>query len=171
MSQAFRTTLLAAAIALISAAVLVALARPAHAAGSADVRFVDAERFADAGRNPHDRERVLASLKAHVQRLAQRLPDGQQLRVEFLDLDLAGDERMRSSGDVRVLRGGADWPRMHIRWALQQGDGTLKSGEERLSDLDYLMGSRTLAATSDGDWPYEKRMLTQWFERQFSGQR
>jgi hypothetical protein len=169
MSQALRTTLVAAALALLSAALLIALARPAHAAGSAEVRFVDADRFADTGRTAVDRERALASLAAHVQELGRRLPDGQRLKVEVLDVDLAGELDFRR-GDVRILRGKADVPHIHLRWALEQGGSTLKSGEERLSNLNYLTGRRVDMAY-EGDYPHEKRMLTQWFRDKLEGAR
>jgi hypothetical protein len=170
MSQAIRTTLFAAIVALLSAAALVALARPAHAAGTAEVRFVEPERFSDAGRSPFDREQALASLTAHVNRLAQRLPEGQRLRIEVLDLDLAGEQILRHGGDVRVMRGGADWPQIRLRWTLEQGGAVRKSGEARLSDLGYLSG-HTPPSSSEGNFPHEKRLLTQWFRAQFEGGR
>lgn len=170
MSQALRTTLFAAVVALLSAAALVAMARPAHAAGTADVRFVEPERFSDAGRSAFDREQVLASLGTHLTQLAQRLPDGQRLRIEVLDLDLAGESILRHGTDVRVLRGGADWPQIRLRWTLEQGGVALKSGEDRLSDLGYLSG-RASHASSEGAFPHERRLLTQWFRAQFEGAR
>ncbi len=169
MSPALRTTLIAMAVALLSATVLVVLARPAFAAGSAEVRFVEPERYSDAGRSALDRQRTLASLAAHLQSLAQRLPDGQSLKIDLLDVDLAGEEVPRRGHDVRVLRGAADSPHIHLRWTLQHSGGALRSGQERLVDLGYLSGIRPAAA--DGDLPYEKRMLTQWFRAQFEGAR
>jgi hypothetical protein len=168
MSQAVRATLVAALVALVSAALLVVMARPAHAAGSVDVRFVDADRYRDAGLLAADRERTLASLAAHLRALAQRLPDGQQLRVQVLDVDLAGERAFRPGTDVRVLRGGADVPRLHLKWTLEQGGAVIQSGEDRLRDLDYLAGGPARAA-GDGDLPYEKRLLTRWFEARFAG--
>ncbi|MBL8287897.1 MAG: DUF3016 domain-containing protein [Rubrivivax sp.] len=162
--------LLATALALLSAAALVALAKPARAAGTAEVRFVEPEKFTDAGRTSHERERALAALAGHVQQLAQRLPEGQRLRVQFTDVDLAGSERMRGATELRVLRGGADWPKLALRWTLEQGGSAVKSGEQRLSDLGYLFGSRP-ATPAEGDLPYEKRLLNDWFARQFEGAR
>ncbi|MBI5719826.1 MAG: DUF3016 domain-containing protein [Burkholderiales bacterium] len=170
MSQAIRTTLVAAAVALLSAAVLVALARPAHAAGTVEVRFVEPERFTDAGRAPFDRDRALESLAAHLRQLGQRLPDGQRLRVDVLDVDLAGEQVLRRGHDLRVLRGGADMPHIHLKWTLEQGGSALKSGEDRLTDLGY-MTSRTTPAASVGDLPHEKRLLAQWFRARFEDPR
>jgi hypothetical protein len=55
------------------------------------------------------------------------------------DVNLAGDLRQTRRGDeVRVLKGGADWPTLDLRWTLT-GDGrTLASGQDRLSDMGYL---------------------------------
>lgn len=170
MSHAIRNTLLAAAVALLSAAALVALAQPARAAGTAEVRFVEPEKFTDAGRTAYDRDRALATLSAHLQQLAKRLPEGQRLRVEFTDVDLAGHARMRGATELRVLRGGADWPKLALRWTLEQGGSTLKSGEEKLADLGYLFASRAVTA-GEGELPYEKRLLSDWFARQFEGAR
>ncbi|MBL8325536.1 MAG: DUF3016 domain-containing protein [Rubrivivax sp.] len=171
MSHALRTTLVAAGLALLSAALLVALARPAHAAGSAEVRFVEPERFSDAGRSAVDRERALASLAAHLKELARKLPDGQALKVEVLDVDLAGELWPRRGHDVRVLRGSADAPHVRLRWTLEQAGSLMKKGEQHLSDLGYLTNRPGLASGLDSDLPYEKRLLTQWFREQVEGAR
>ncbi|MCL4696193.1 MAG: DUF3016 domain-containing protein [Burkholderiaceae bacterium] len=167
MNRALRTALAATLLAVVSAAVLVALARQAHAAGSADVRFVEPERYRDAGLLAPDRERTLATLAAHLKQLAQRLPDGRQLRIDVLDVDLAGDRSPRPGTDVRVLRGGADVPRLHLKWTLEEGGRTIKSGEDRFTDLGYLTQAPHRAAAS-GDLPYEKRLLTRWFDERFA---
>jgi hypothetical protein len=63
--------------------------------------------------------------------------------------------------DTRVLRGRADWPSIQLRYTLREGDKVLKSGEDRLTDMNYLMHS--LRASHDSPLPYEKRMLDHWF--------
>jgi Protein of unknown function (DUF3016) len=140
----------------------------AQAAGRAEVTFVDAARYADAGAWGAVREANLAALSAHVQFLASRhLAPGQTLKLDFLDIDLAGDARpWRGSGfDVRVLRGRADWPRLTLRYSLQGTGGGTQAGTESISDLNYLgrlggrSGSETLA--------HEKRLLDDWFLARF----
>jgi hypothetical protein len=170
MTNSVRTTLIAAVVALLSTATLIALAQPVPVAGRAEVRFVEPEHFRDAGRSPIDRERALATLAAHIEQLARRLPEGQRLRVDVLDVDLAGEPAFRRGNDVRVLRGGADWPQLRLRWSLVQGERTLKSAEVTLSDLGYLQ-SRIGLAAADGDLPFEKRLLTNWFRGEFEGGR
>jgi hypothetical protein len=171
MSPALRTTLVAAGLALLSAALLVALARPAHAAGQADVRFVEPDQFADIGRGTFERERTLASLAAHFKDLARQLPDGQTLKVEVLDVDLAGELELRRGREFRVLRGTADVPRIRLRWSVAQGGATLKQGEGRLADLGYLLSRPGMPAASEGDLPHEKRLLTRWFQEQVAAPR
>lgn len=163
MSPSLRSTLIAAAIALVSATALVLLAHPVWAAGLVEVRFVQPERFSDAGRNPIERDRALASLSAHLRELGRQLPDGQQLKVDVLDVDLAGEEVVRNGRDLRILRGGADVPSLAVRWTLEQGGRTVRSGDDRLTDLGYLSG-RMPSNASLSDLPYEKALLTRWFQ-------
>lgn len=137
---------------------------PAHAAGKVEVSYVQPDQFRDAGRAVIDRERTMGALTQHLQRLAKRLPDGQTLRLEVTDIDLAGEiQPSRRLIDLRVLRGGADWPRMSLRYTLLEGSRTLKSGEARLSDPAYLFSIRR-APVIDSDLVYEKRMLEAWFD-------
>lgn len=161
-----KTALLAAAVAgaaVVGALVLAAFAPPAHAAGRVEVRYVEPERFSDIGRSTFDRDRTLAALSAQFDRLGARLPDGQTLRIEVLDVDLAGEQSPLAWHDTRVMRGGADAPRATLRWTLLDGAATLRGGEDRLVDLGYLFAPpRTGARASE--LPYESRMLERWFD-------
>ena len=154
MNHAHRLGLLAAA--LLSAAL------PSGAAGSAQVSYVQPEKFTDVGHGSFDRERTLQSLTQYFHTLGKRLPDGQTLRVEVLDVDLAGEIWPRSPHEVRVLRGRADWPHMTLRYTLLEGDRTVKAGESKLADMAYLFDSHRLSQY--GDLPFEKRMLDRWFK-------
>jgi hypothetical protein len=146
---------------LAVAALLVGAAGALHAAGLVDVHFVEPARYADAGRTPAERERTLKVLGEHLKQLGARLPDGQRLRVDVLDIDLAGTLEPRRAVEVRVLRGRADVPAMTLRWTLSEGSRTLKSGEERITDLDYLeRGGRLPPA---GDLAYDRALLDRWF--------
>jgi hypothetical protein len=166
MTSAARNTVLAAVIAMLAFAALVVMARSAHAAGRAEVQFVEPQKYADAGMNGIERERTLAILAEHVQQLAQRLPDGQLLRLQVLDVDLAGTLEWKRAQEVRVVRGAVDAPRLKFRWTLAQGESALRNGEEDLTDLGYTFG-RPLAQASDGSLPYEKRLLNDWFKARF----
>ena len=140
------------------------MAHTAHAAGTAQVEFVAPANFSDAGRSSIDSDRSLAELAAHFEELARGLPSGQSLRIQVLDVDLAG-EPQQGLHDLRVLRGMADPPRLHLRWSLHDGTRLVKSGEDRISDLGYLARGPHWGLVA-GPLAYEKRMLRQWFAEQ-----
>ncbi len=143
-----------------------ALPAPAQAAGTVAVRFIEPERFTDIGFASFDRERSLLSLTEVFERLGKKLPDGQTLSLEVLDVDLAGEVWPRIGHEYRVLRGGADWPRMTLRYTLQAQGRTLQTGEARLADMSYLFMLRGLTA-QDSNLPYERRMVERWFSDTF----
>lgn len=152
-------TLLAFALTLASTAAL--------AAGQVEVSFRPADQLSDVGRGI-DRERNVKALADHFKSLAAQLPDGQALKVEVLDVDMAGEVRpMRRVDEIRVLKGSADWPTMHLRWTLAGGGQTLKSGEDRLSDLAYL--SHSLRSGENRPVAYEARMIDRWFAARVLG--
>jgi hypothetical protein len=160
-----RRALWVLAVPLLAAAAWLWAPAPAQAAGTVEVRFVEPERFTDIGFQTLDRERDLQEIAAHLHKLGQRLPEGQTLRIEVLDVDLAGHVWPRGIGELRILRGRADWPAISLRWTLQQGGETLASGEERITDMNYLTGIPPSVRL--GALPYEKRMLARWFGERF----
>ena len=151
---------------ILSAALCGAFAvSPAGAAGSVDLQWIKPETYTDAGRSSIERERVMQSLGAHLQKLGQQLPAGQVLKLAVTDLDLAGEIDLFRWRDVRVLRGRADWPRMSLRYALAADGRPLKSGEAQLQDMSYLFSP--LLSMRQEDLAFEKRMLNQWFKAEF----
>jgi hypothetical protein len=138
----------------------------AQAADKLDLQFVTPEKFSDIGDGSHDRERNLKSLSDYLQTLAAQLPEGQALKLEVLDVNLAGETRPRGAQDIRVLRGRADWPQMTLRYTLTQNGTTLKAGNAQLSDMGYLdHGLGYGSGRGYGDLPYDKRMLQDWFRK------
>jgi len=154
-------------IALAIAAVAAACALPVHAAGPVDVSFLpDPRQYTDPGRDPADAVRNEQTLARHLQGLGARwLPDGQQLRIEVLDLDLSGSlrpPRRAAIDEVRISHGGADVPRVKLRYTLSEGDRVLASGEETVTDLNYLRHGADIGLNEP--LRTEKRMLEGWFK-------
>lgn len=151
---------------LIALAALLALA--SAAAAGVDVRFVGAERYSDLDfRNPYTRERLVREFDRFLRTEgARHLRPGQTLRIEVLDIDLAGRQepwRMRL-GDVRVMRDITP-PAMKLRYVLEERGRVIRRGEERLLDWDYLSN---ISARNSSEWlPYEKAMLRDWLRRRF----
>jgi hypothetical protein len=137
-------------------------------AGTVTVSFADSPGFSDAGSTPWDKEANLRALTQHLQALGKRyLPADQVLKVELLDVDLAGTmwPARRAGPDLRIVRGGADWPRINLRYSLAVNDKPLRSGQDSLYDLNYL--HRFTGARSSDPLHAEKQMLEDWFKARF----
>lgn len=145
-------------------AAVLALGAGAASAG-VTVNYVDSDKFADLPFAPWERKEVLDDLAAFFAELGKALPPGQDLTVDVTEIDLAGREypNTRSGRDLRVLKGGADWPIMELRYTLSANGQVVKSGQEKLTDMNYL---NRMNRMNDGDrLRYEKRMVEDWFNK------
>lgn len=140
-------------------------------AGPVGVTYVAPEKFRDREfRQAQSRASALAEFDRWFAELGARyLPAGQSLRVEVLDMDLAGDfEPWRSDWqDVRFLRDTTP-PRIHLRWQLQQDGKLLRQGDARLSDMNYLWNPR-----GRGDsrrFVHDKLLIQDWFRKTFASE-
>ena len=149
------------ALALVLSSAL-AGAGSAHAAGSVNVTFINPQQFDDATDNWRDEHGNLAEISNHLKMLGQKyLADSQSLKIDVLNVDLAGRLQLsRSRGEVRVINGRIDWPRITLRYALQDNGQVVQSGEENVSDMAFLWRSAHYVTAPLG---YEKRMLDEWF--------
>lgn len=147
-------------------ATLLSLSTLSTFAGQVEVRFTKPDEYRDAGRSAREREHTTETLGRYLKSLGASLPDGQTLRIEVKDIDLAGTPKWTTRGDLRVLRGGADWPRIDLAWSLEADGRTLQQGDESIADLDY---QRAVPPKTDGnELPYEKQMLARWFGQRFN---
>jgi hypothetical protein len=149
----------------LAAAIL--LSAGAASAASVTVTYDHPDKFTDLPFTPWDREQVLKDLTEHFSKLGAALPPDQQLKIDVLDVDLAGRERMshRDAHEIRILKDQADWPRIHLRYSLEAGGQVVRSGDEQLSDMMYM---GRINRYSDGDTlRYEKAMIDEWFRKTF----
>jgi hypothetical protein len=160
--------LAARTVPLAGAALILALAGgPARAAGVVEVHFVKPETFADIGRYGADRKQAMEVLERHFKALGQRLPEGRTLKIDVLDVNLAGELKYtRHATEVRVMRGGADWPQMTLRWDLSEGGRSVSSGEERIDDMAYLLHNARLPDIRA--YAYDLRLIDEWFGKHFA---
>lgn len=151
--------------ALLAAALMLAAA---SAGAAVKVAFVEPEKYADVAFDTHDKQRIMNELQRHFEKLGATLPAGQDLKIDVLDIDLAGriEPSARASRELRILRGRADWPIISLRYELQSEGRTLKSGEERIADMSYMQGFNHYSASES--LRYEKQMLDRWFDKTFS---
>ncbi len=138
------------------------------AGAAVTVSFVNPESYADAGRDPENRSTHMKEIETHLKQLGRRyLPPNQSLKIEVLDVDLAGHLSVSRPGrEVRILRGKADWPSMTLHYVLQAGGRVLLDRKESIADMGYL--EHPDRDYSGQSLPYEKRMLDKWFKRRFA---
>ncbi len=136
----------------------------AHAAGRVEVDFEQPDHYMDAGADAHDVADTTQALGNYLRELGNRLlPAGQTLKVDILDIDLAGRTHPWNSRfpDVRVMDGRADWPRIKLRFSLEAGGQVIKRGEDSIADLDYQ--SIPVGFRPNDAWRYEEHLLDDWF--------
>ena len=139
-----------------------------NARAGVTVTFTEPDKYTDMPYGQYEKQRVMEAMQKHFVKLGAGLPAGQDLKVEILDIDLAGriEPFARATGDLRILRGKADWPAVTLRFDLQSQGKTLKTGEERITDMSYLSGYNHY--TSGEFLRYEKQMLDRWFKKSVS---
>ena len=134
------------------------------ALAAATVSFVNPEDMTDVPRFGSDLQSMETVFREHLNELASKLPAGQELKVEFLDIDLAGDVFPRVPvRDIRVMKGRADWPRMHLRYSIEQDGKVLRSGDREVADPNYLMSPGFYDKELYG---HEKKLLDDWFRKE-----
>jgi hypothetical protein len=153
--------------AVLAALVVAGLCASVHA-GEVKVSFARQSGYTDAGQSPWDEQATIEALAKHLRTLGQRLlPADQVLKIEVLDVDLAGAVRpsRRAGQPLRIVNGGADGPRIKLRYALETPGQALLSGEESVTDMDYAHGLG--ASRASEPLRYEKHMLDTWFKARF----
>jgi hypothetical protein len=61
----------------------------------------------------------------------------------------------------------ADWPEINLRYTLQAGGSTLKSGEAKIYDIAYQTNLPFVDQVGT-NLPYERHMLRKWFTKTFA---
>jgi len=145
-----------------------ALVSSAAFAGTADVKFIDPDNMSDLATNRSEEADTMRAVTNHLQRLARKLPADQVLHVNVLDVDLAGNWHETRRGRIRTVRNLADPPKFHLQYTLESQGRVLRQGDERITDLDYT--NHVLLGRTSTPLYYEKRVLDQWFERNFAPQ-
>lgn len=144
-----------------------ALVASSGAWAGVQVHFDKPDQYSDVPFSTRDREQVLAGLADHFLWLGKSLRPDQELKIDITDVDLAGEEDLSRRGafDVRVMNGRADWPRIRLRYTLEQNGKVIASGNASLSDMSYLQ--RINRYSKNDSLRYEKKMIDDWFKNTF----
>ncbi|MEI8667100.1 DUF3016 domain-containing protein [Pseudoalteromonas sp. B131b] len=107
---------------------------------------------------------IASSFEKHMAKLAEQLPKGYKLNVEFTDLDLAGDVRYGGMDEIRVVKP-IYFPRIKLNYSLTDKDGNVlnKGSDVELKDMGFM---DKIKMGREESFYYEKRLLTQWFGEQ-----
>lgn len=145
----------------LRAAILAAGLWTGAAEAAAQVTFTNVSAYADStAREPA----TLAEFRRLIERLARKLPAGQDLSVTISDVRLAGMVNPFTGSDVRIQTG-ATPPRFVLSYRLTKGGRTLAADTVTLIDTNYQMNPDPRVAS--GRFPYETALLTDWFNRTF----
>lgn len=154
----------------IALAVLAGTLTAAANAATVEVRYDAAKAHSDAGDTAAQREHRLAALADHLRALgARQLPADRTLDIELIDLDLTGTVRIlrRPLGEVRVVNGRADGPRIELSYTLRDAGGVLATGRETLHDVTLSRLGDLRDANAGDPLRQEKALLDHWFESRF----
>lgn len=160
-------------LALLALTAAMLLAGLDAAAGETKIGFMQPENFTDARLSrqaPGADAIVLATLERHLQQLGSRcLPQDHSLEFRIHDIDLAGQVEwwQSPSRQTRTMRE-ITWPRITLTYVLQRGGRLAAETQEDIRDIEYLLGSHYVR-TESMPLPYERTMLTRWFEQRFCG--
>ena len=98
-------------------------------------------------------EQAQFALEQYFKTLGERyLAPNQNLKVEVLDVDLAGriDYGSRRFYDKRVMRGTADWPRMKFHYVLETDGKIVSDSQADIADILAAIPDRETFAVLDG---------------------
>lgn len=136
------------------------------AAAQVTVRFVEPERYTDAENrfgSGLTLRVTLGEIRRIIEGLGRNLPPGRILAIDVLDIDLAGFERPGVNGPfgLRVVSDVTP-PRFRLRYVLTEGRRRLVSGEEAVTDINFLLRASRF---SSGTFDHERDLLRDWFRR------
>lgn len=111
------------------------------------------------------RERTFKYFEEHFAKLAATLPTDNTLKIDVVDVDLAGDTHIGGINRTRIVRHMYS-PRMNLSYQLLDADGTvIQSDNVVIKDMNFMSGSNL--KYRNRSLGYEKKMLDDWFDKTF----
>lgn len=155
----------------VISSVIVLMAMPFTAnSAEAEVKFTEPEKFVDIKPSRHDNrakfiDDVTFNVRRHFEKLAAELPEGQKLKIEVTDIDLAGDTRIGGVNEMRIIKSMYP-PRINFTYQLlDEKSQQIVDGQINLKDMNFM--SKSLVRYKNDFIAYEKRMLDTWFKKTF----
>jgi len=138
-------------------------------AATSEVTWTDYEKYRDIRPGNENRksfrERTFKNFEKHFAKLAENLPEGQVLKIDVTDVDLAGDTLAGGIDRLRIVKD-IYFPKMNFSYQLVNADGSaIVAAEVELKDMSFMRTS-SLKYRNDS-LGYEKKMLDDWFFKAF----
>lgn len=139
-------------------------------AATVELNWVKPETYADMRSGEQSRkafrEHTFKVLEKHFLKLADNLPQNQILKVDILNIDLAGEIDFAGARQIRILRE-PYVPRISLSYQLiDDNNAIVMSGSNKLKSMSFLQNSNfRYRSESLG---HEKKMLDVWFKREFA---
>ena len=153
-------------VTLLTSMLLIA---PGAFAASSEVTWTDYKSYRDIDAGNENRksfrERTFKGFEKHFSKLAATLPEGQVLKIDVTDVDLAGDTNASGIHRTRIIKHLYS-PRMNFSYQLFDAEGkVIQADEVVVKDMNFMSGiSLKYRNKSLG---YEKKMLDDWFDKTF----
>lgn len=149
-----------------------------EALGRVVVNFIASDKYTDVSLSGADTERmrqaVYDGLRDYLDKLAKtELPPGDQLTVDVIDIDMAGNYEPWRTPNLTRTRFIRDVyrPKFVLKYRWLDKAGTVKAErEETVSDLNYLQRLETRQFQDNDPLKYEKTLLGRWFRERFAGE-
>ena len=142
---------------------------PSVFAASSEVEWVKPDEFTDIRAGNLNRkkfkEQVFKQFEEHFAALASKLPEGQQLKIQVHNIDLAGDVNAGGINRIRIIKE-IYVPKIKFSYQLlNDKDTELTAGKANLKDMNF-MGNNSLKYKHHS-FAYEMKMLDHWFKETF----
>lgn len=159
-------------IKIIAAIISVSIFSGPVLAGQAEIEWIKPEKFTDIRPANESRsnlhKRIFKELEQHFSQLAEKLPEGQMLKVSVTNLDLAGDVRYMVGPNNATIRVVEDlyFPKMKFDYQLIASDkSVISTAKVDIKDMSFNTGVRS--SLSSKAFHYEKSMIDDWFYKTF----
>jgi hypothetical protein len=134
------------------------------------VNFQNPDRYTDVDRFSDESTRAMKAIRETLTSLGSRhLPANANLRVDVIDIDLAGRliPSARAGKDIRVQGGYANPANIRLHYLLEENGRVIVEKEETIHGLAY---QRTISTRNSNEaFTHEKNMLEQWFREALAG--
>ena len=153
-------------VTLLTSMLLIA---PGAFAASSEVTWTDYKSYRDIDAGNENRksfrERTFKGFEKHFSKLAATLPEGQVLKIDVTDVDLAGDTNASGIHRTRIIKHLYS-PRMNFSYQLFDAEGkVIQADEAVVKDMNFMSGNSLKYRNKS--LGYEKKMLDDWFDKTF----